>query len=70
MAAEDATRDHRWQPLLVVAGAALLWLVLALLRDGVTYHLAPVIVAAAPPVLGLGGASIRGRVIARVIGQE
>ncbi len=40
---------HR--PLLLAGGLGLLWLVLASLTDGVTYHLAPALVAGTPPML-------------------
>jgi hypothetical protein len=36
---------------LVVAGVTALWVVLALVRDGTTFHLAPLIVAGALPLM-------------------
>jgi hypothetical protein len=53
-------------------GLALLWLVLALARPSLTFHLAPLLVAAAPPVLltldDRAGATRREIVLATVLG--
>ena len=50
----EATR-HLQRPLagfaLAVAGVIALWVILALVRDGTTFHLAPLIVAGALPVM-------------------
>lgn len=44
------SRNSRLQPLLIAAGFAALWILLAAWRPTTTWHLAPAVVAAAPLV--------------------
>lgn len=39
------------RPLIFSAGLALLWIAVAFIRDGATFHLAPALVAVIPPVV-------------------
>ncbi|GGM62906.1 hypothetical protein GCM10012275_36990 [Longimycelium tulufanense] len=61
VAASARPRAPRWQPALVTLGFALLWALLAVNDPTTTYHLAPLLVAAAWPVSRrwLGGRPVR-----------
>jgi glutaredoxin len=50
MAAGAEPRTPRWQPVVAALGLALLWVLLAARTSTTTYHLAPLLVAAAAPV--------------------
>ena len=52
--------------LLLAAGLATLWAALAIAREGVTYHLAPLIVAAVPGIAGCSGQTIQRNVATRL----
>ena len=54
--------------LLLAALLAALWTVLAIVRDGVTYHLAPLIVAAVPAIGTVGEKAPGRRVAGRLAG--
>ncbi len=61
LAAEATPRAPRWQPLGAAIGFALLWVLLAAHTPSTTYHLTPLLVAAAPAVAHrwLTGAAVR-----------
>jgi glutaredoxin len=50
LAAEAVPTTPRWQPAVAVLGSALLWVLLAARTPTTTYHLAPLLVAAAAPL--------------------